>query len=230
MSGPRILAYGDPHGDWRPLLESCAADRPDEVVILGDCELDRPLATVLAPLLDAGIAAHWIAGNHDSDREEWLDNLYGGLPEGDLHGRVVDVGGVRLAGLHGIFRGKVWRPGLEPVHRTRAGHLAAMPRCQHWRPGWTPGHYNDGLPRAHRTSIYPEDIERLAALQADVLFCHDAPSCHRFGFAEIDALAEAMGARWIIHGHHHYSYGALLPSGVKVRGLRGAEPWLVPLL
>src|SRR5690625_3512358 len=35
----RILFYGDPHGNWKPLLKACADDQPDGVVILGDCDL-----------------------------------------------------------------------------------------------------------------------------------------------------------------------------------------------
>src|SRR5690625_7528110 len=74
----RILFYGDPHGNWKPLLKACADDQPDGVVILGDCDLVRPLSAEVAPLLKAGIPLYWIAGNHDSDREEWFANLFQG--------------------------------------------------------------------------------------------------------------------------------------------------------
>ena len=32
MSGG-VIIYGDPHGDWKPLLRACQEDRPDGVVI-----------------------------------------------------------------------------------------------------------------------------------------------------------------------------------------------------
>ena len=42
-----ILFYGDPHGCWQPLLDEYARRAARAVVILGDCELDRPLVAVL---------------------------------------------------------------------------------------------------------------------------------------------------------------------------------------
>lgn len=41
--------------------------------------------------------------------------------------------------------------------------------------------------------------------KADILVTHEAPSCHPFGYSEIDELAQAMGARMVVHGHHHDS-------------------------
>ena len=46
------------------------------------------------------------------------------------------------------------------------------------------------------------------------------------GFGVIDDLASACGARLIVHGHHHQSYDAVLPNGVRVRGLAIAETWV----
>lgn len=229
MTKPRILAYGDPHGDWRPLLDAARREKPDAAIILGDCELDEPLDRKLAPLLDAGIAVHWIAGNHDTDREDWHDNLFlSGLSDGNLHSRVVDIGGVRVAGLGGVFRGKVWRPGQgEPTHRTRRDYVRALAKPHRWREGWYPGQPYDGLPLTQRSSIFPEDVDRLAALRADVLVCHEAPTTCEYGWSEIDRLAAAMRVEWVVHGHHHRDYGELLANGVKVRGLRIAQPWII---
>jgi hypothetical protein len=69
----------------------------------------------------------------------------------------------------------------------------------------------------------------LAAHRCDILVTHEAPTSHPHGFAPIDALAEACGARLIVHGHHHQSYEAVLASGIRVRGLGLAEPWLLDL-
>jgi hypothetical protein len=82
------------------------------------------------------------------------------------------------------------------------------------------------LPLFHRDTIFPEDFDRLAAIGCDILVTHEAPSSHPHGFAAIDALAAACGARLIVHGHHHQSYAAELGNGIKVRGLGLAEPWL----
>jgi hypothetical protein len=62
-----------------------------------------------------------------------------------------------------------------------------------------------------------------------VLVSHEAPSCHRHGFAVIDQMAAHAGARLIVHGHHHESYVATLTSGVAVRGLAVAETWELKL-
>lgn len=43
------------------------------------------------------------------------------------------------------------------------------------------------------------------ARRAGILVCHEAPSCHPYGYAEIDELALAMGAKVVVHGHHHDS-------------------------
>ena len=44
-------------------------------------------------------------------RELDYDNLWGSeLADRNLHGRVVEIAGYRVAGLGGIFRGKIWNP------------------------------------------------------------------------------------------------------------------------
>jgi hypothetical protein len=57
----------------------------------------------------------------------------------------------------------------------------------------------------HLSSIFPADFLRMASLQTDVLVTHEAPSCHPYGHAGIDHLARSMGAKLVIHGHHHDS-------------------------
>ncbi len=39
--------------------------------------------------------------------------------------------------------------------------------------------------------------------KAGILVTHEAPSCHPHGYSEIDELAQAMGAKMVVHGHHH---------------------------
>ena len=69
----------------------------------------------------------------------------------------------------------------------------------------------------------------LAQHRFDVLVSHEAPSCHRHGFAAIDRLAEVAAARLIVHGHHHESYAAKLANGIDVRGLAVAEAWVLEM-
>jgi len=229
-----ILFYGDPHGHWKPLFDAVAEERPDAVVLLGDMDLDEPLDAKLAPLIDAGIDVRWIHGNHDSEgptataRHDRLFHAGGGLDEVNLTGRIEAVGGLRVAGLGGIFRGKVWNPKgtapgdrLAPAAETRAAYVETITKPSRWR---------GGVPLKHRTTIFPEDIDAVRAATAviggaDVLVAHEAPSSHAKGFQVIDEVAREIGARLVVHGHHHVAYEDELDDGIRVRGLARAEPW-----
>jgi hypothetical protein len=127
---------------------------------------------------------------------------------------------LRIAGLGGVFKPRIWMPPETPSFHTRDDFMLSLPQREHWR---------NGLPLWHRDSIFPEDFARLARQRFDVLVIHEAPSCHRHGFAAIDHLAEVATARLIVHGHHHESYAAKLGNGVDVKGLAVAEPWVLEL-
>jgi len=51
------------------------------------------------------------------------------------------------------------------------------------------------------------------------LVTHEAPSSHPAGNAALDELARAMGARLIVHGHHHVNYRAVAPEGLRALGV-----------
>jgi calcineurin-like phosphoesterase family protein len=219
-----ILFAGDPHRNFSPIMRACLALPPGDLVLLGDQDCQRPLLTECAPAIEAGWRVHWILGNHDCETETAYDNL---PPNGDLGFRVTEVDGLRIAGLPGVFKPSVWYPRLDdgadriepPRYRNRDDFLTAQPKDRWWR---------GGLPLWHRDTIFPDDFNRLAAQSFDVLVTHEAPSSHSHGFAVIDELAAAGGARLIVHGHHHDPYSATLPGGIDVRGLGLAEPWLLP--
>jgi hypothetical protein len=197
------------------------------LVLVGDCECPAPLTQVLAPAIKAGWQVRWILGNHDTDTEATFDRLT--ETEGDIGLRVETIGGLRFAGLPGVFKPRVWYPRAEPpssridppAFHNRSEFLRALGPGEAWR---------GGVPLWHRDTIFPEDFDRLRAQRFDVLVSHEAPSSHPHGFAPIDQLAEAGGARLIVHGHHHQSYAATLPSGIRVRGLSLSETWLLPAL
>ncbi len=186
------------------------------LVLAGDCDCPAPLADIFAPVTAQGWDVRWILGNHDTETAAAFDNLTGAA--GDLGLRACTVDGLRIAGLPGVFKPRVWHPATAepPSFRDRAAFLAALPPDQHWR---------GGLPLWHRDTIFPEDFDRLAVQSCDILVAHEAPSSHPHGFAVIDDLAARMGARLIVHGHHHQSYQAILPNGIRVRGLGLAETW-----
>ena len=217
MTDP-ILFVGDPHRNLAPILRACAVDSPGTLILLGDCDLAEPLAQAFAPAIRRGWDIRWILGNHDTETEAAYDNLT--TAPGDLGLRVTTLGRLRIAGLPGVFKPRVWHPTEgPPSFQTRTAFQAALRPGEAWR---------DGLPLFHRDTIFPEDFQQLSALRYDILVTHEAPSSHPHGFAVIDALAATCGARLIVHGHHHQSYEALLPNGIRVRGLGLAEPWLFP--
>jgi hypothetical protein len=216
-SSAPILFAGDPHRNFSPILRACDALPPGALILVGDCDLPVPLDHVFASALERGWSLHWILGNHDTETEAAFDNLT--CCPHNLGLSVTTIGGIRFAGLPGVFKPRVWQPGeAAPSFPTRTAFQAALRPGEAWR---------DGLPLFHRDTIFPEDFDRLSALRCDILVTHEAPSTHPHGFAVIDALAETTGARLIVHGHHHKSYEAVLPNGIRVRGLGLAEPWLL---
>jgi predicted phosphodiesterase len=228
VSSPIVIA-GDPHGNFPPILRACAAEEPGTLILLGDCELRVPLRHMLGPLFAQGWSIRWIIGNKDVETATVFDNLMTDYPEGNISGRVIEVRGLRIAGLGGVFKPRIWYPRADepngviepPSFSTRLEFLNSLEPAEHWR---------GGLPMWHRDSIFPEDFARLAQQRFDVLVTHEAPSCHRHGFAAIDRLAEVAAARLIVHGHHHEPYAAKLPNGIDVRGLGVAEPWVLEMV
>ena len=219
IAGP-ILFAGDPHRNFAPILRACLGMPAGTLILLGDCDCPAPLPAILAPAIAAGWDVRWILGNHDTETEAAFDNLVTAHPSGDLAFRVTEVNGLRIAGLPGVFKPRVWDPNTGARQfLTRAGFQASLRPNEAWR---------GGLPLWHRDTIFPEDFERLSSERFDVLVTHEAPTSHPHGFSVIDDLARAAGARLIVHGHHHASYSAVLDGGIQVRGLGMAEPWIMP--
>ena len=109
----KILFYGDPHGVWRPLRESLSTDTPDAIILLGDCDLERPLSDELGGAWPAVTNLFFILGNHEADKPAFFENLTSALPATNhLNAQVVNVGGLRIAGLSGTFDQDVWHPDL----------------------------------------------------------------------------------------------------------------------
>lgn len=213
-----MLFAGDPHGRFDPIRAAVATYRPEAVILLGDYELEAPLDETLGPVTEQ-TQVWWIAGNHDYVQTRYYDHLFGSRLAGrNLHGRVVEIAGLRVAGLGGHFQGKVWYPREgkgAPNFTTRGSFLAQLGKGNRWR---------GGLPRKRRGAIWYEDVSALAEEQADVLVTHEAPSAHRHGFQLIDALAKALGARLIVHGHLHEHYGVPPREGAPwVYGVGEAE-------
>jgi predicted phosphodiesterase len=190
----RIFFAGDTHGNFEHIIQAVHQHRPAAVVFLGDLQPQRPLEQELQPILDL-TEIWWIHGNHDTDSDADYDNLFqSALADRNLHGRVVEIAGMRIAGLGGVFRGQVWIPPDEIRHETPEAYTALCGKGNHWR---------GSLPRKHRSSIFPTDYARLVSERADILVTHEAPSSHPHGFDAIDELARSLSADKLFHGHHH---------------------------
>ena len=199
--GP-VLYCGDPHGQFRHIIDAAGQAKASAVVLLGDLEPARALHDELSPLVERGTPLFFIHGNHDADSDDLANRVWGSsVAHCNVHGRVVTLpDGTRLAGLGGVFREAVWYPSMAaarqgaPAFRTRQDHAKATPRQDRWM---------NGAARKHLGTIYPEDVDCLADLRADVLITHEAPGYHPNGFDLLDTLAQSMGARVTVHGHHH---------------------------
>ena len=189
-----IYFFGDIHGHFGHVVDIVRRDRPAAIVLLGDIQAPRPLQIVLASILE--LTEVWfIHGNHDTDSDADYDHLFGSALAGrNLHGRIAEVAGVRIAGLGGVFRGQVWAPPGDWNYETQYAFTTRYGKGTHWR---------DGLPRKHHSTIFPADYFHLVSGRADILVTHEAPSAHPHGFEAIDELARSLRVSKAFHGHHH---------------------------
>lgn len=222
-----IVFIGDVHQQWDKVERGLAAlDRlPEAAVLLGDIQCERPLDQEAAPLLKRGIPVYWIFGNHDNDGGPPMwDNLANPLSNpltspGLLHARVTEVAGVRIAGLGGTFRPRIWEPPAEPRIRYRSDLAADVAELGR---GWRPEHIAALMHSLGTTAIWPEDYDALSRQRADILVTHEAPGSYPTGKPALDDLARAMGVRLIIHGHYHTGYKAVATDGLQVLGVGAA--------
>jgi Icc-related predicted phosphoesterase len=200
QSKPKLMFFGDPHGEFETVIAAVEGFRPEAIVLLGDIQARRPLHIALGPILS--LTEVWfIHGNHDTDSDTDYDNLFGSeLASRNLHGRVVEIAGYKVAGLGGIFRSKIWdprRPIEEAAFQSSDAMCRTMKREEMWR---------GGISRRHRSSIFPDEYQQLLRSGlADILVTHEAPAAHPHGWQAIDELAETLGVHLVIHGHHHRS-------------------------
>lgn len=209
----RIFFCGDVHGNFNHVIKAVLEHRPAAVVFLGDLQSKRPLDQELQPILDR-TEIWWIHGNHDTDSQVDHDNLFrSALADRNLHGRVVEIAGVHIAGLGGVFRGEVWYPPEPAKFETYDDYLAAQawrqpPKSRAAQKREHLGHgdistLEKNRQRTHRSSIFQNTYYQLALEHAEILVTHEAPSCHPHGFEAIDELARSVGASVAFHGHQH---------------------------
>ncbi|MDT8407724.1 MAG: metallophosphoesterase [Methylococcales bacterium] len=205
----RILFAGDPHGDFQAIIEAVGQFQPEAVILLGDCELSAPLESQLGRVLDL-TDVWWIPGNHDFDDHDRHRFLFASaLADKNLHLNVKTIAGLRVAGLGGIFLGRVWYPPRAPRWHSKQDYLAQQP--QHLR--------ELGLSLKMRSAIWYDEVQQLKKHQADILVTHEAPGCHRYGFTALDELARHLRVKQLYHGHQHDAYQAWLSPSIQVVGV-----------
>ena len=196
----RLWFLGDVHGHFKHITRSLikAAVEPRWLVFLGDIDIDhQPLREILEPLRRdfPEVRVAFIHGNHDADTYEHWAMLHDCGDALALHGRVLDLDGVRVAGLGGNFLGRIWSP---PAAASFESRTLAMNRGPYQRrDGQRPNPKLFG-------AIYPDEFELLSKQRADILVTHEAPSCHPYGFEALDELAMSLQVVRSFHGHHHY--------------------------
>lgn len=69
QSKPKLMFFGDPHGDLDPVIAAVEHFRPEAIVLQGDIQARQPLHVELGPI--PGFTEIWfIHGNHDTDTAE----------------------------------------------------------------------------------------------------------------------------------------------------------------
>lgn len=210
--------FGDVHGDFKHVLPVVQKEKPAAVIFLGDLDLDRPLEQEIAQVMKL-TEVYFIHGNHDTDDQDKHNFLFNSsLADRNLHGRVVEIDGIRVAGLGGVFRGEVWLPQYNIEATSHYDNYDAFVeaktqalRWQEIRRNKALGNNSSGIGNdelvgkrlTHKSTIFQDDWMNLYGQEADILVTHEAPDCHPYGFAGITELARGMKVSKTFHGHHH---------------------------
>ncbi|NTF17004.1 metallophosphoesterase [Agrobacterium rubi] len=251
------IIFGDTHCDFTAIEEAAQEidpAYPPVCIFVGDFGFadrdesnweeglrrdDLPLKDVrkpdeiLRPLTELGCRILHVRGNHDFQDAHHYESVVASraLMGGNLHCKVVEIEGVRIAGLEGIFGGP-WLPRDGKVVSHTREHWLANNRSYRNGNRWHPAvdrlqGIPPGLQVGHRKYIWPEDVEYMRGLEADVLVTHEPPlsGAATQGFQVINDLACDMGAKVVIHGHIHTPYEAVTSEGIEVNSIE-IKSWI----
>lgn len=206
----KVLFAGDPHGNFEPLIKAVKKYKPEAVVLLGDYDLKKPLEHYIQSIL-GDTEIWWIPGNHDFDPPLHHHNLFTSqLANQGLHLKVKEIAGLRIAGLGGIFLGRVWYPFNPPKWKSKKDYLQSQQ-------GGTE------LSLKYQSAIWHDEWTAFKQQKADILVTHEAPKSHKHGFVVIDELAASMGVHKVFHGHLHEQYSAIIRDDIQVFGVGDAK-------
>lgn len=255
-----LFFCGDCHGALEHISHHARLEKSEgrpvtAIFLLGDIidHATTPLEDDLKRIEDQTSASVWlIHGNHEADDEHnWRQ--FQTAAHRNISGRIIDIGGIRVAGLGGVFRGAIWNGSSNPPPRfhsysdfeselqQKQGLKQRLSKLDRIRAEAVPDRIQvlmdptrNGQLRRHQASIFPEVVERLGKQHADILITHEAPGAglHPYGFEELATLARALGVRASFHGHQHdcldAHYATLAPSlGFMAHGvgLRGISSY-----
>ncbi|MFD9963773.1 metallophosphoesterase [Amycolatopsis sp. NPDC058986] len=195
---PKALVVADEVDErlWTDAVRACSVD-----LVIGAGDLPYEYLEFLAGALDAPCV--FVPGNHDPDLSGYT--RYGGLsmkdgfpaawpgPAGGINadGRVVDVAGLRFAGLGGSVR---YNDGPNQwTQRQQARRARRVVRRAGWR-------------------------RRRDGRGVDILLTHapprdlgDRPDLPHHGFDCLHRTVERLRPKWLLHGHIH-PHGAPVPD------------------
>ena len=195
----RALAVSDEVASWAHIAASVGDGAVDLVVAAGDLPFDY-LAEISGRLDLPGVM---VPGNHDPDitgftRRRGL-SMRDGMPVDwpgppgfdDADGRIVDVAGLRIAGLGGCVR---YRPGPNQWTQREQGRRARR------------------LVRAARRATRRDGIGVDVLLtHAPPRHCGDGEDAPHHGFECLHDVVEALAPRLLLHGHIH-PFGQPVPD------------------
>lgn len=245
-----ILMFGDVHGQFKHVLPIVQAQKPAAIIFLGDLDLEQPFEKEVADVVNL-TEIYFIHGNHDTDTQNKYEYLFNSsLANRNLHGRIVLIDGVKVAGLGGVFREKVWGPRDDYDAARQADNYESYINSEIQASQWQRKRNNTLKPISgtvkvspeiigkmlkHKSTIFYDDWIHLYSQEADILVTHEAPCCHPYGFAAITELARGMKVKKSFHGHHHdrrdysayyESYG-FKPHGVGLCGVSNQDGDLI---
>ena len=199
-----ILLFGDVHGNFDHVIQLVKNIRPVALIFLGDLEAQQPLELELEYILSM-TEIYFIHGNHDTDTDDNYKNLFlSGLADRNIHGRIVEIDGVKVAGLGGVFREQAWYPRHDmkdaPVYKNYDNLIKTLSKKRLHQSADLARDHNE---LKHKSTIFYDDWKRLSKQRSDILVTHEAPSCHPMGFIGIDELARTMKVKKTFHGHKH---------------------------
>lgn len=212
-----ILMFGDVHGNFGHVLPAVITEKPVAIIFLGDLQAQKPLEKELADVMGL-TEVYWIHGNHDTDSRADYENLFNSaLSDRNLHGKVTEIDGLKVAGLGGVFRSAIWYPRHDPEAAPLFDDFDAYikseteaERFKKYSKTNKGGVADRALSQAligkaltHKSTIFYDDWLNLYGQRADILVTHEAPSCHPYGFVGIDVLAQSMKVKYSFHGHMH---------------------------